>query len=242
MFKRKKTDSPAATDGDGQDLGVLEEAVLGATGPAETSGPWDLADAPGDGETPSVDLGALRIPVPPTLELRLEVDPQGNVGGATVADDHSTLQLNVFAAPRRTGIWDEVRVEIMQALTDQGVAAEEVDGALGLELHARLPSGDTKGSTTSARFVGSDGPRWFLRGLMTGPAATDPVQAKPFEEVFRGIIVVRGGEAMAPRDPLGLRIPTDIEEPGEPPDPAAPDAAYDDLNPFERGPEITEIR
>jgi hypothetical protein len=43
---------------------------------------------------------------------------------------------------------------------------------------------------------------------------------------------------MAPRDPLTLRLPTDAQ-----PRPTGGDGdpAYADLDPFERGPEITEI-
>ena len=64
----------------------------------------------------------------------------------------------------------------------------------------------------AARFIGVDGPRWFLRGLLTGPAATDTLQAKRLEELFRGIVVVRGGDAMAPRNALPLHLPREAVE------------------------------
>jgi hypothetical protein len=55
--------------------------------------------------------------------------------------------------------------------------------------------------------------------------------------LVRSLVVVRGGEAMAPRELLPLRIPRGPESEEDSP------AAYsDDLDPFERGPEITEIR
>lgn len=242
MFKRKKPgEHSAQVDSDPGDDTSTEEAVLGAPEPSVTTGPWDAADAPDDTDRPRVDLGAILVPVPPELELRLDVDPQGNIGAATIGDGRSALHLNAFAAPRRSGIWDEVRTEIAQSLTEAGAPAEEADGELGRELRSRIPTGEAKGATTPARFVGYDGPRWFLRGLLTGPAATDPVQAKPFVDVFRDIVVVRGGEAMAPRDPLALRIPAEATlQPGAPAQTG--ETSYDDLDPFERGPEITEIR
>jgi hypothetical protein len=43
-----------------------------------------------------------------------------------------------------------------------------------------------------ARFVGVDGPRWFLRGVIGGAATTD-VEAAAREDLFRSIVVVRGG-------------------------------------------------
>jgi Protein of unknown function (DUF3710) len=57
------------------------------------------------------------------------------------------------------------------------------------------------------RFVGFDGPRWFLRGVFSGPAATDAAQAQVLETVLTSIVVVRGIDPMAPRDPLQLRLP-----------------------------------
>ncbi|WRL67054.1 DUF3710 domain-containing protein [Blastococcus brunescens] len=44
----------------------------------------------------------------------------------------------------------------------------------------------------AARFLGVDGPRWFLRGLITGPAAESAENAAVLESVFRDIVVVRG--------------------------------------------------
>jgi hypothetical protein len=51
------------------------------------------------------------------------------------------------------------------------------------------------------------------------------------------VVVVRGSEAMAPRELLPLRLPTaDLA-----PDPGQ-EQARPPLDPFTRGPEITEIR
>lgn len=242
MFKRKKdgdkADTAAASKSDQTDSPLVQRAA-----PEATTGPWELADLSDEGrELPRLDLGAIQVPIPETLELRVELDEEGNVGGAVVADGHSTLQLNAFAASRRGGLWDEVRTEIAQALADQGVTAQEADGVLGRELQARIPTGDAKGTTTSARFVGSDGPRWFLRGLLSGPAATDAAQAAPFEEVFRGVVVVRGNEAMAPRDALALRLPVEAQAQAQMARGEQRPTGYDDLDPFKRGPEITEIQ
>lgn len=241
MFRRRKRDEPD-DDATPVEETVKEnssaEAVIGSPEPRVTTGPWDVEDQP-ESDRPLLDLGGIRVPIPDGVELRVEVGPEGQVVAVVLADGPSTMQVNAFAAPRRTGIWDEVRTEIAHALSDQGGQAEEADGPLGRELRARVPAGERGDTTTPARFVGYDGPRWFLRGLLTGPAATDPTQAARLEGVFRGLVVVRGTDAMAPRDPLPLRLPKDAAE-------AAAGAAQgdggDDLNPFERGPEITEVR
>jgi hypothetical protein len=202
---------------------------------AVTDGPWDVADV-ADDDLPRLDLGGIRVPVPDGMEVR--VDAQEDViVAATLVDGASTMQVSAFAAPRSTGIWDEVRSEIAQSLTESGGSAQEAGGPFGTELHARVPT-DVPGQgrvLQHARFVGIDGPRWFLRALLTGPAATDTVQAQRLEDAFRQVVVVRGAEAMAPRDPLPMRLPRDAAQSAEQP-------AKPTLDPFHRGPEITEVR
>lgn len=237
MFRRKK-------DKGGDDEGV-ETAAQEAPAPVAaddrepTTGPYDSEDLPEDDDKPRLDLGAMRLAIPPGVEVRVDVSPEGQVQAATVVHNGSTMQLNAFAAPRREGIWNDVRGEIAEALRAQGGTAEEVTGPFGFELRARIPTGQP-GMTQPARFVGVDGPRWFLRGLITGPGSTDAAQAGVLLDVFREVVIVRGKEAMAPRDQLPLRLPKEAREmpqPGE-----GGDGDKPDFNPFERGPEITEVR
>jgi hypothetical protein len=61
-------------------------------------------------------------------------------------------------------------------------------------------------------FVGVDGPRWFLRALFTGVAATDPALAGVLEDAVRNIVVVRGSSPMPVRDPLPLVLPKEVAE------------------------------
>jgi len=188
-----------------------------------------------------VDLGALRLRGRDGMELRLEVEEStGMVTAATVQLGGSAVQLQAFAAPRSEGIWDEIRSEISAGITRQGGTADEARGAFGRELIARIPVRTPDGRTghQPARFVGIDGPRWFLRAVFHGPAVYDAQAAEVMESVLRDVVVVRGPEAMAPRDLLPLRLPDAVLP--------QPDAAEEDarspLEPFRRGPEITEIR
>lgn len=232
-----------------------EEAKASAPRP---QGPWDAADAPErPADQPLLDLGGLLVPVPPDCEVRVDVSPEGEVVAATVVRGDSALQVNAFAAPRTEGIWVEVRAEIAEALNAGGGRAEEVEGPFGPELRAAVPTEvpDQGVVLADARFLGVDGPRWFLRGLITGPAATDPALAAPFEGALRDVVVVRGNNPMAVRDALPLRLPRDVQDQaaGELPDAAeeGPSSGHaeriDDesaggLAMPERGPEITEIR
>jgi hypothetical protein len=71
--------------------------------------------------------------------------------------------------------------------------------------------------------------------VFSGEAVHRPEAGEVLESVVRELVVVRGAEAMAPRELLPLRLPDSVA----PPEPEAPG---DELRPFERGPEITEVR
>ena len=208
-----------------------------------TGGPWDASQV--DDDVPRVDLGAILLPGVQGMELRMEIDKATDVvSAASILLDGSSLQVQAFAAPRTEGIWDEIRAEIAESVTQQGGSADDLPGPFGRELLARLPVRTPEGRTghRPARFIGADGPRWFVRGVVTGRAAVDPAAATALEQVFAGIVVVRGTDARPPRDLLTLRLPG----PGTPnleaaeadqEQPTAPD-----FDPLTRGPEITETR
>lgn len=203
-------------------------------------GPWDIDDVPAD-EVIRVDLGGMLVPVVGDIELRVEVQ-ENVVMGATLVRGESALQIHAFAAPRTAGIWAEVAEELGESIRTSGGTVEGGTGRFGAELVARVPGPD--GAAQPIRFMGVDGPRWFLRGLISGPAASQRDQAVQLEDLFAQVVVNRGEEAMAPRDQLPLRLPRDIEAQAtaDAGDPAGGDAATPDLDPFVRGPEITELR
>ena len=201
-----------------------------------------------------LDLGALRIQGVPGMELRLEIDEAANqVVGATAVIGDSAVQIQAFAAPKTTGIWDDIRSEIAESILAQGGTADEARGVLGTELRTRMPSAGPDGRTVfaPARFAGVDGPRWFLRAVFSGRAAIEDDAAEPLLDVVRSTVVVRGDGAMAPREMLLLKLPDEMQVPGPRPTtddrrgrrrPTGSPSRVDDLKPFERGPEITEVR
>lgn len=196
-------------------------------------GPYDEADAP---EADRIDLGGLRVPSIDGMELRMEVDQRsGNVTGANLVIGGSSLQVQAFAAPKSRGLWDEVRTSLRDSVVKQGGTAETRDGVFGTELITRLPVKRTDGRTgyRPARFLGIDGPRWFLRAILTGKALSDKEQSRPFETLVSQLVVVRGGEAMAPQELIALNLPG--QRPGLGQIGAGP------LDPLARGPEITEV-
>ena len=194
----------------------------------ETSGPWDVADAPQDGLT-RIDLGSLRLPAVPGMELRVELNAQQKVIGATLRTGESLLQVSAFAAPRAAGIWDSVREDLAKSASGQGGSLREVDGPFGPELAGTImatpapvagQSAPPKPVRRAARFLGVDGPRWFLRGMISGPAAGGagegeagpPPETAALEQAFRDIVVVRGTEPMPVREQLPLTLPAQAAE------------------------------
>ena len=226
-----------------QDGGAPAEVVAGV--PHDRSaGPFDASEV--DAEDNRLSLGGLRLAGRNGMELRFEVEEATQrVIAVSVGLNGSTVQLQAFAAPRSAGVWDEIRPEIAAAVAGQGGTAEEVLGTFGTELLCRLPVRTEDGRTAHqpTRFAGVDGPRWFLRAVFSGPAAHDPAAAADLEGVVRDVVVVRGGEAMAPRELIALALPPTPEQQAEAAAAAAaPAATAEDLKPFERGPEITEVR
>lgn len=246
---------PEATDGATEEPRerptdtATDTATQGPQTPREplVAGPYDEADAPGGGAG-RLDLGALRVVGVPGMEVRLEVEEESQqVVGVTAVLGESAVQLQAFAAPRSAGIWDEIRSEIAESILARGGTAEEARGELGTELRTRMPSSGPDGRTVfaPARFVGVDGSRWFLRAVFSGRAAIDEEAAVPLMQLVRGTVVVRGQGPMAPRELLPLQLP---QQPGGSPGsgPSGPAGegprSTADLSPFERGPEITEVR
>jgi hypothetical protein len=201
---------------------------------SRSSGPFDESEISSrDGY---VDLGALLITPSEGLQLRLEVEEATQrVVAVTMDLNGSSLQLQAFAAPKSWGLWDEIREQIGQSVGVQGGQVEEIEGTFGTELVAKLPAGLPDGSQgyRVARFIGVDGPRWFLRGVLGGAAALERTAAEPLEALFRQVVVIRGDNPMPPRDLLQLRLPKDAT--------ATPPPAAPSLQEPERGPEITQI-
>jgi hypothetical protein len=159
-----------------------------------TNGPLDESEA--NPVRPYVDLGGVK----------------GTKRVVAVGLDYanSTLQVQPFAAPRSSGLWHEIRDQIADQIARQGGTTTVREGSFGPELLAQIPVTTADGQTGQmrlARFIGVDGPRWFLRGVIAGEAAADPAAAAKVEDLFRSIVVVRGTTPMPPRDLIPLRMP-----------------------------------
>jgi hypothetical protein len=216
-----------------------------AGGVSRASGPWDVAEPHTDMQR--VDLGSLQVPVLAGLDIQLVFTEQHGAW-VTVRHESSELQLQAFAAPKRDSLWDDVRAEIAAEITATGGTSAEHSGPFGTELLVRAPvqPGQPQAGMNSVRFAGVDGPRWFLRGLFTGPAAENAAAAAPLEALMREVVVNRGDHPVPPRDLLELRLPPDaaaaLAEEQARAEQEGSRFSTPPPNPFERGPEFTETR
>ena len=192
-----------------------------ATPEPRAEGPFDSTEVDADvlEAEDRINLGALVITGQPGMELRLQVDEQsGQVQAILLVLEDSALELRAFAAPKRTGIWSEVRREIAAEASRMGGTATETEGTFGTELVLVVPVEDPDGQIFSqtSRVIGVDGPRWLLRATVLGRAAVEPDAAPPMEETLRNTIVVRGNEPMAVRESLPLQLPPGAQPAAEP--------------------------
>ncbi|HET9140006.1 DUF3710 domain-containing protein [Actinophytocola sp.] len=170
----------------------------------EDAGPYDEAEAPDDGVS-RLDLGSVRVPVPDGAQLQVEMDPTGPVRAVHVVTPHGQFTVNAYAAPRSGGLWEEVCGELAAQLRGDGAAVHSESGDWGQELAASL-------GTVSLRFVGIDGPRWMLRGVVAGTPDAARYSAAALREMLRNTVVVRGEAPMPVRTPLPLELPDAIAE------------------------------
>lgn len=216
-----------------------EEARLEKSAPFDRSekGPFDISEE--YPEHDRLDLGALKVPVVDGMQVRLDTDDDSQrVLAVTLIHDGGGIQLQAFATPRSEGLWNTVRGQLAESVTKQGGESTELHTSLGKELAIEVPAKTESGrpGKRAMRFAGIDGPRWFVRAVFSGKAVTDDEVRAELSALFRGVVVDRGEEAMAPRELIALTAPqVDQDEAEEKKD-------EDELNPFERGPEITEVR
>lgn len=187
--------------------GPLPDDAKSAPDDRAEAGPLDEGEA--NAVRPYVDLGGVKLVPRADLQLRLEVDESSKrVVAVSIDYAGSTLQVQPFAAPRSSGLWHEIRHQIAEQIRSQGGEITERSGSFGPELLARIPvNGAQAGTTRVARFIGVDGPRWFLRGVVAGEGAADATAAAAIDDVFRSIVVVRGTTPMPPRDLIPLQVP-----------------------------------
>ena len=242
MFRRRRSADDEFQD-EAYDESAEDEPFTDV--PLTESGPWDAGQPYPARER--FDFGSLLVPLGPEHEVHLVMADQQHAVWVTIQHGESEMQVQAFAAPKRGFLWDDLRAGTAREISEAGGKSQEAEGPFGTELLARVPAppGQPLSGPMLVRFIGVDGPRWFVRGTLFGPAASGGEPAGLLEEIFGDLVVVRGDHPVPPRDILELRLPPDVQKAFE--EQAATAAAEEnrfqpDLNPFDRGPEFTETR
>ena len=225
-------------------------------GRGDKHGPWDVQDENVPDYDEYLDMGSYYLPFLKGIELRVKANrATQQVLGTTITYGSSSVEIEAFAAPKTLGLWDDVRADLIEANKD----AKEVEGVFGTEL--ALPVTVKGGRKVLTRIVGVDGPRWMLRGIFSGKAATDPEgeEAKALNQFFADIVVERGDDPLAPRDLIPMHPPVapaerkaakaaaeeaeqKTEIPGKPKGPFDSDQQVEVKTTLSRGPMFSEVR
>ncbi len=201
------------------------------------NGPWDESEEAG--EANRIDLGTLRIPVIDGMQVQLESQEEsGSILAVSLIHKGGALRVQAMAAPKTEGLWAQVRKQVSASVTAAGGSAKEIFSDLGYGLSAVIPHkiDDDQVTVQNHEYVGVDGPRWFLLGIIAQTDGLPEEVRQELVDVFRGIIVVRGDGPMPPGQVLELS-PPNLQSDAEP-----EGSSDDDIDPFERGPEIAEVR
>lgn len=242
----EETDIPAEVSDDYEGRGV-------------DYGPWAVDDEDAPDYESYLDLGAYYLPFLQGIELRVKASRATNqVLGCTISLGGSSLEIEAFAAPKTLGVWEDIRADLI----DSNENATEQPGVFGMEVI--LPVTVKGGKTVTTRIVGVDGPRWMLRGIFSGDAATeaDSSETEALNKFFADIVVDRGEEPLAPRDLIPMHAPVTPEErsaneggaavddeagdsntiPDPPQGPFDSDQQTETKTTLSRGPMFTEVR
>ncbi|GAB3375249.1 DUF3710 domain-containing protein [Amycolatopsis echigonensis] len=211
IFGRKRrsgddeTGGVAAQSGESAEAGT-DDALEPEDQLSETTdGPFDVAEAEEDG-IPRIDLGSVRVPVPDGSQVQVEMDPEeGGVRAVHVVTEVGQITVSAYAAPKSGGLWREVSNELADQLRADGAKVNIGRGEWGMELSAIV--GDV-----ALRFVGVDGPRWMLRGVIAGPQSTASQAPEVLRAIVRRTVVDRGNSPMPVRTPLPITLPDAVAQ------------------------------
>lgn len=198
LFGRRRRDDDEEDYADVESYVDDDRAVIGGD-LFDGAGPWDVDDAPEDGIN-RLDLGSVRLPVPNGAQLQVEMEQAGGVKAVHVITPVGQLTVTAYAAPTSGGLWREISTELADQLNNDGATVRTTTGEWGLELLAAV-------GEIQLRFVGVDGPRWMLRGVVAGPPDRLENSTAALYELVRGTVVVRGTQPMPVRTPLPIELP-----------------------------------
>ncbi|MCW4464469.1 DUF3710 domain-containing protein [Glutamicibacter sp. MNS18] len=236
IFKRKKRNQ-VQPDADEEQQAAQAGADAPQVAPQEpATGPWDIKDI----ENPDdyLNFGSLLIKPMTGLKVRMDVEEKTKrVISLSLEVAESRIQLQAFARSKSQELWPGISNKIAEDISKQKGELFTREGELGKELLAKVPQQlpDGRAGHVALRFIGVDGPRWFLRVVIGGAAISNEQAAGIVDELVRGVVVNRGEKPLPPQELLPLNVPSNATTRAE------PVAGAPSVQRPERGPEITQI-
>ena len=188
-----------------------------STGSADAGGRRPSTARTTSAEAPAgvqrLDLGSLQIPAIPSVEVRVQANPEGAdpAGGAGQRRQRAAARrVRRARAPRASGTRSATRSASRCSATAS--PPRRPTGEYGIELRARVRTAGRpdRPALRRHRRAALDGPRASSRARRP-PTRSRPA---PLVECLHGLVVDRGQEAKPVREPLPLRLPKDADRAG----------------------------
>ncbi|MEU3262487.1 DUF3710 domain-containing protein [Streptomyces bacillaris] len=154
-------------------------------------GPWDISEIDIE-DLDLVDMGGIMVPSAPGMSC-LPVEVDGEILAATLVQGDTALQLQAFNANSVT-VWNAVRADMISKMRAQGNSAETWVDRAGIEIRATISVVTEPGviGAREIRVLGSDGPGWMLRAVVSGAGAAAGGDDGWAYKTFLGAVVVPG--------------------------------------------------
>ncbi|MFJ1744244.1 Protein of unknown function [Streptomyces sp. ScaeMP-e48] len=168
-------------------------------------GPWDIGEVDISG-LDLVDLGGILVPPASGMIFR-PVEVNGEIIAVTLVQGDTALQLQAFIASEET-VWEVVRADMISKMRKQGNSVETIVDKAGIEIRATVSVMTEPGATGTRdiRVLGSDGPGWMLRAVVSGSGASPGGDDEWAYKTFLGAVVARRSLSRK-GDVITLRLP-----------------------------------
>lgn len=143
-------------------------------------------------------------PCPTLAELLVDMGPDDSTLRLVHwQSPHGQFVVTAYAAPLTDAQWERVIPDLIEDQQRDRRTVHREPGPWGDEVVAALDN-------RVQRFVGVDGPRWMLRGLVDTPASTVRHGASALRDLLRGAVVVRGSQELPERTFLQMELPAEL--------------------------------
>lgn len=149
-----------------------------------------------------LDLGSLRIPLPKTSQVQVEMGEQGPKM-VHIVTEFGRITPVAFAAPTSAGQWAEASEQIVQGMTADGLTVEIEQGPWGPEVVG-------SGEHGTIRVIGVEGPRWMVRMTTTAPNGKEDGMRDLAREVTARTFVYRGEDPILAGNSLPVVLPQQL--------------------------------